>query len=585
MAYILSSTSSTPNTSGNGYAVVMGGGGLNTIGLINFTNGLQGTKATVIAFGGAPTSLTDYLSVKVTYDPSTNGWQLFSRDDGATGFADPTTGTQTSIGTGTDSTYTGTAMSFLGAYWQGSTGAAQTTFFDNTTVTVPPSTTAAGNLQFSQASYNTAEGDSGSHDVTITVTRSCGSVGVVSVQYATSDGTATVGNNDYVAASGTLNWNAGDTAGKTFTVTVKGDTIPESDETVNLTLTNPTGGATLGSPNTATLTILNDDSAPSPTPTATATATPAATATATPIATPTGTPGPTATATATATPIASATAIPTATPSATPTATPTTSPTQPLNISTRLRVEIGDKVMIAGFIITGNSSKTVLLRGLGSSLVNAGLSDVLQDPVLELRSSNGSLIFRNDNWKDDQRSLIEGTPFQPADDRESVIVVTLQPGAYTAVLTGKDQTTGVGLVELYDISQAVDSQLANISTRGFVQTGANVMIGGFILGNSSNTTHVAIVGLGPSLAQFALNNLLEDPTLELHDGNGALIASNDDWIDDPVSAAALITNGLAPGNVKESGIYVSLLPGQFTAILAGKNGGIGVGLVEIYNLR
>ncbi|HZE56640.1 MAG TPA: hypothetical protein VE031_02185, partial [Chthoniobacterales bacterium] len=241
--------------------------------------------------------------------------------------------------------------------------------------------------------------------------------------------------------------------------------------------------------------------------------------------------------------------------------------------------------MIAGFIITGNSSKTVLLRGLGSSLVNAGLSDVLQDPVLELRSSNGSLIFRNDNWKDDQRSLIEGTPFQPADDRESVIVVTLQPGAYTAVLTGKDQTTGVGLVELYDISQAVDSQLANISTRGFVQTGANVMIGGFILGNSSNTTHVAIVGLGPSLAQFALNNLLEDPTLELHDGNGALIASNDDWIDDPVSAAALITNGLAPGNVKESGIYVSLLPGQFTAILAGKNGGIGVGLVEIYNLR
>ena len=163
--------------------------------------------------------------------------------------------------------------------------------------------------------------------------------------------------------------------------------------------------------------------------------------------------------------------------------------------------------------------------------------------------------------------------------------MTLEPGAYTAVLTGKDQTTGVGLVELYDISQGVDSQLANISTRGFVQTGANVMIGGFILGNNSSTTHVAIVGLGPSLAQFALNNLLEDPTLELHNGNGAIIASNDDWIDDPVSAAALITNGLAPENVKESGIYISLLPGEFTAILAGKNGGTGIGVIAIYNVK
>ena len=241
--------------------------------------------------------------------------------------------------------------------------------------------------------------------------------------------------------------------------------------------------------------------------------------------------------------------------------------------------------MIAGFIVTGNSSKTVLLRGMGPSLANFGLSDVLQDPVLELRSANGSLIFKNDNWKDDQRSLIEGTPFQPTDDRESVIVMTLDPGAYTAVLTGKDQTTGVGLVELYDVNQAVDSQLANISTRGFVQTGANVMIGGFILGNGGGTAHVAIVGLGPSLAQFALNNLLEDPTLELHDGNGAIIASNDDWIDDPVSASALITNGLAPQNVKEPGIYLSLPPGAFTAILAGKNGGIGIGVIEVFNVK
>jgi hypothetical protein len=195
------------------------------------------------------------------------------------------------------------------------------------------------------------------------------------------------------------------------------------------------------------------------------------------------------------------------------------------------------------------------------------------------------VMFKNDNWKDTQRSQLEGTPFQPTDDRESVILMTLDPGAYTAVLTGKDQTTGVGLVEVYDYNRAVNSQLANISTRGFVQTGANVMIGGFILGNGGNTTHIAIVGLGPSLAQFALNNLLEDPTLELHDGNGAIIASNDDWIDDPVSAAALITNGLAPQNVKESGIYLSLPPGLFTAILAGKDGGIGIGVIAIYNVK
>jgi hypothetical protein len=256
-----------------------------------------------------------------------------------------------------------------------------------------------------------------------------------------------------------------------------------------------------------------------------------------------------------------------------------------LNISTRLRVEIGDKVMIGGFIVTGNASKAVVLRGLGSSLTQFGLTDVLQDPVLELLDSNSSLIFRNDNWKDDQRSLIEGTVFEPFDDRESVIVVTLQPGAYTAILTGKGQTTGVGLVEIYDTDATSDSQLANIATRGFVQTGSNVMIGGFILGNSTNPTHVAVLGIGPSLSQFGLTDLLADPTLELHDGNGALLISNDDWTDDATTATELVAHGLAPQNAKESGIFSSLPPGQFTAILAGKDGGIGIGVVEIFNLQ
>jgi hypothetical protein len=248
-------------------------------------------------------------------------------------------------------------------------------------------------------------------------------------------------------------------------------------------------------------------------------------------------------------------------------------------------VEVGDKVMIGGFIVTGNSSKPVVLRGLGQSLVQSGLTDVLADPVLELRSSDGSLIFRNDNWKDDQRNLIEGTVFQPSDDRESVIVVTLQPGAYTAILTGKDQTTGIGLVEVYDTDTTSDSQLANISTRGFVQTADNVMIGGFILGNNNNPTHVAVLGIGPSLTQFGLTDVLADPTLELHDSNGATLISNDNWTDDATMATELFAHGLAPQNPKESGIFSSLPPGMFTAILAGKNGTIGIGVIEIYNLQ
>jgi len=241
--------------------------------------------------------------------------------------------------------------------------------------------------------------------------------------------------------------------------------------------------------------------------------------------------------------------------------------------------------MIGGFILTGNTPKKVYLRGLGPSLTNFSITDVLLDPVLELRGSNGALILRNDNWKDDQRALIEGTPFQPSDDRESVIVATLPPTAYTAILTGKNNTTGIGLVEIYDGNVAADAQLANISTRGFVQTQDKVMIGGFTLGGNQNNTRIALRGIGPSLSHFGLTNVLADPTLELHNGNGTTLAANDNWTDDPISAAQLAANGLALQDPKESGIFISLPVGQFTAILAGKNGGIGIGLVEIYNLK
>ena len=263
---------------------------------------------------------------------------------------------------------------------------------------------------------------------------------------------------------------------------------------------------------------------------------------------------------------------------------PNPTPAQALNISTRLAVASGDNVVIGGFIVKGTTTKSVLIRGLGPSLTNFGLTDTLADPVLELHSADGAVLFRNDNWKDTQRTQIEGTPFQPADDREAVIVASLPPAAYTAILTGKNQRGGIGLIEIYDRDQATDSELANISTRGVVGAQNNVMIGGFILGGDGNT-RVAVRGLGPSLAQFGLTNLLSDPMLELHDANGGTLIANDNWTDDPAVANALRSNGLALENPAEPAIFTSLPPGQFTVVLGGKNGGVGLGTIEVYNLR
>jgi cytochrome c peroxidase len=273
----------------------------------------------------------------------------------------------------------------------------------------------------------------------------------------------------------------------------------------------------------------------------------------------------------------------------TPTPTPTPAPAplaaRSLNISSRLGAGTGDQAIIGGFIISGTTPKSVLIRGLGPALSNFGLTGLLNDPMLELRGADGALLAQNDNWKENQQGLIEATPYAPADDRESVIIASLSPGAYTAVLTGKNQTTGLALVEIYDLDQTADAQLANISTRGFVGAQNNVMIGGFILGGNNGNTRVAVRGLGPSLAQFGLGSLLADPTLELHDTNGATLVSNDNWADDPAAAALLSANGLAPASANEAAIFTSLAPGQFTAILAGKNGGTGLGIIEVYNLR
>jgi hypothetical protein len=258
-----------------------------------------------------------------------------------------------------------------------------------------------------------------------------------------------------------------------------------------------------------------------------------------------------------------------------------------------MRVETGNNVLIAGFIITGNDTRYVAVRGIGPSLTGFGISDALADPTVELRGSDGLLIRSNDDWQDDPAQAAELTHrgLGLSNPKESGLLATLPPAAYTAILAGKNQGTGVGVIEAYDINlpgspnPPTSAQLANISTRGFVRTGENVMIGGFILGGSSSSTRIVVRGIGPSLAQFGLNPVLADPTLELHDGNGATLIANDDWQSDSVSAAALTAAGFALSDPKESGIFISLPAGQFTAILAGKNGGIGIGLVELYNLR
>jgi hypothetical protein len=250
-----------------------------------------------------------------------------------------------------------------------------------------------------------------------------------------------------------------------------------------------------------------------------------------------------------------------------------------------MRVETGDNVLIGGFILTGSAPKTVAVRGIGPSLAQFGVPGVLGDPTLELRDSGGALVRQNDNWQDDpsQASQLTTLGLALQDPNESGIVASLSPSAYTAILAGKNGGTGVGLVEIYDTNPGANSQLANISTRGFVQTGDNVMIGGFILAGTNNT-QVAVRGIGPSLANLGLSPLLADPTLQLRDSNGALLNSNDNWQDDPAQAAQMSAHGLALSNSAESGIFVSLPSGAFTAILAGKNGGTGLGLVEVYNV-
>jgi len=202
---------------------------------------------------------------------------------------------------------------------------------------------------------------------------------------------------------------------------------------------------------------------------------------------------------------------------------------------------------------------------------------------MELHGPKGFVTITNDNWKDTQQSQIQATGLAPTEDAESAILVPLAPGTYTAIVKGKNNNTGVGLVEVYDLESAATSKLGNISTRAFVSTGSDVVIVGFILGGQTGNDRVVVRGIGPSLGGVGVPDALANPTLELHDNNGAVLISNDDWQEDPTQAAELITAGLAPTNPLESGIAATLPPGLYTALLAGVNNTTGVGLVEVYD--
>ncbi|HEX7516147.1 MAG TPA: DNRLRE domain-containing protein [Chthoniobacterales bacterium] len=257
---------------------------------------------------------------------------------------------------------------------------------------------------------------------------------------------------------------------------------------------------------------------------------------------------------------------------------------QAINLSTRMRVQTGDNIGIGGFIITGSAPKHVLLRAIGPTLSHFGIADLLADPVLELHGPGAFVTITNDNWRDTQEAQIAADGIPPTNDFESAIDATLAPGAYTALVKGKNNSSGVALVEVYDLDQAALSRLANLSTRAFVSTGDNVVIAGFLLSNNGGSDRIVLRALGPSLSAAGVPNVLANPTLELHDTNGTLILANNDWQDNAVQAAIVTAAGLAPSNNFESAIAATLPPGLYTALLAGLNNGTGIGLVEVYDL-
>ena len=257
--------------------------------------------------------------------------------------------------------------------------------------------------------------------------------------------------------------------------------------------------------------------------------------------------------------------------------------TQPIylvNMSTRLNVQTGDNALIGRFIITGTQPKTIIIRGIGPSL---SIDGALADPVMEVYGPDGQFLGANGNWRDAlTKQQIIGSGLAPTSNLESALWGVINPGLYTVVVRGNDNTTGIALFEVYDLDQTVDSKLANISTRGLVTNGDNVMIGGATVVGSPPARFL-FRAIGPSLAQSGVSNALANPSLELHDGNGEVIAGNNNWRED--QEAEIMATGVPPSNDLEAAIVQDLTPGLYTAVLRGEDDATGVALVEVYDLN
>jgi glucose/arabinose dehydrogenase len=255
-----------------------------------------------------------------------------------------------------------------------------------------------------------------------------------------------------------------------------------------------------------------------------------------------------------------------------------------LNLSTRMRVENGENVLIGGFIVTGSAPKRVAVRGLGRSITFNGqpLPGTLPNPLLELHDKSQAIIKSNDDWQNgpDKQALIDAG-IAPNNDLEAALIASLQPGNYTAVLRDANGANGIGLVELFDLDQAAPSNPVNISTRGLVQTNDNVMIGGFIVGGTTQQ-RVLIRAIGPSLTNSGVTGALQDPQLELHDKDGTLLLSNDNW--KSTQQTEIEATGAAPADEREAAIVTSLGPSNYTAVVRGANNSVGVALVEVFEL-
>ncbi len=274
----------------------------------------------------------------------------------------------------------------------------------------------------------------------------------------------------------------------------------------------------------------------------------------------------------------------------TPTPLPTPAPTPPptgdgrlINVSTRLFVSSGVNTGIGGFVVSGSGTKRFAIRALGPSLAAFGVTGAMNDPTLTVANSSGATVAANDDWQSGaSASTLQALGLAPTSSFESALVVTLSPGSYTALVTpSAGSGSGVGLVEVYELDGAGSATAVNVSTRGFVGTGENVLIGGFVIGGSTSR-RIVIRALGPTLASAGVSGALANPSLQLNNAAGVQIAANDNWAADP-NAALLTSLGLAPGNSAEAATVVTLAPGAYTVIVRGVNSGTGVALVEVYD--